>query len=335
MRVERDQRQLRLQRIRRRGILGPPGLFQLQIHFRDARADSLGGCLLHLQIERGVNPVTLRKQVVFGELRKQLIFHQVDEARSLNALHIAQHHAQWSPAGFFRFGGREHTQIQHASEHKVAALQGPRGILVGRVDVRPANHPGEQGGLRDVEAADILVEVSSRRLAESVNGKTPALAQVDLVRVQFKNLFLGQALLQQEGQKGFRYFTADPALRGKPENAPRQLHGEGTAALYDFFAPEKVVRGGSEDAVKVHSVMREKAVIFRRQDGVNHRLGKVLVAHQPPFGAGIVKQRGDDFRFKLVALERSPAGKWGDGGDVPVGELQRCRALLDDLTLEK
>ena len=92
---------------------------------------------------------------------------------------------------------------------------------------------------------------------------------------------------------------------------------------------------GSDDAVKVHAMVGKETVIFRRHHGIDDGLGKILVAHQPPLAAGIVKQRGDDFRFELVAVQRRGVGKRGDGSDVSVGKLQRRRAFLEIVALKE
>ena len=63
------------------------------------------------------------------------------------------------------------------------------------------------------------------------------------------------------------------------------------------------MQAGSKNSVKVHAMVRKEAVIFRRHDGIDDGFGQILIAHQPPLAAGIVKQRGDDFRLEVVARE--------------------------------
>ncbi len=95
------------------------------------------------------------------------------------------------------------------------------------------------------------------------------------------------------------------------------------------------MQAGSENAVKVHAMVRKEAVILRRHDGIDDGLGQILIAHQPPLAAGIIKQRGDNFRLEVVARKRPVTRKRGNGSNVAIRKIQRRIALLEFIALKE
>ena len=49
--------------------------------------------------------------------------------------------------------------------------------------------------------------------------------------------------------------------------------------------------------------MRIKAVVFNGNDGVDEMLRIVLELEQPPLGAVVVEEVGDQFRLQLVSIQ--------------------------------
>jgi hypothetical protein len=80
--------------------------------------------------------------------------------------------------------------LHHRVEHQVAALDGAVGMAEGIEVAGALNDAGEHGALGQIELAHILAEVGLRGLAEAVDGKAAALAEVDLVGVHLEDLLL-------------------------------------------------------------------------------------------------------------------------------------------------
>ena len=102
---------------------------------------------------------------------------------------------------------------------KLRRSKAREGILVRRIEIRPANHPRQQGGLRRGQAAHVLVEVGVGRFPKAIDGKPTTLPQIDLIREKLKNLFLIQPLLQQMARK--TWFILRPNFRC--EVSPKML----------------------------------------------------------------------------------------------------------------
>src|SRR5207253_11475314 len=83
VRVQGDQRDLRLVGLRRRRALRPLLLGELAIDLRHPCADRVRGGALQVKIEGGINPEAVGNQIALRELREQLVFHHVDEKRRL------------------------------------------------------------------------------------------------------------------------------------------------------------------------------------------------------------------------------------------------------------
>src|ERR1039458_5813480 len=91
----------------------------------------------------------------------------------------------------------------------------------------------------------------------------------------------------------------------------------------------------SDDAVEIHAVVSEETMIFRRHDGANHGIPKVMMSHEAPLAARLIKKRGNDLRLKVVAWKGFGAGQRGDRNDVPFGELQGRVTLFEVVALEQ
>ena len=91
------------------------------------------------------------------------------------------------------------------------------------------DHAGEQGGLGEVELAEIFAEEGLGGLAEAVDGVAAALAEVDLVGVHLEDLLLVEAGFELEGDDDLDELARDALLR-REEEATGELLGEGGAA---------------------------------------------------------------------------------------------------------
>ena len=125
--------------------------------------------------------------------------------------------------------------FHHRIEHKVAPFDCPLGMTEGIEVVRALNNAGQHRALRKVKLAHILAKVGLRSLAEAVNRKTAALAEVDLVRIRFENLFLDEAILEVKRHHNLR----DLVLDGAPVSATNSSFA---SCMVNVEAPPRCLR---------------------------------------------------------------------------------------------
>src|ERR1039458_2710033 len=101
---------------------------------------------------------------------------------------------------------------------------------VGQIEIRTANQPRQERGLRQREGADVFIKVDRSRLAESIDGKAIPLTEIDLIGVEDENLLLGQTVLKDHGDEDLRQFSPKRAA-GRQEQISGELHGESAATL--------------------------------------------------------------------------------------------------------
>ena len=174
-------------------------------------------------------------------------------------------------------------------------------MFVGQVEIRTTNQPGQESGLGEREGAEVLVKIDRSSLAESIDGKTILLTEIDLVRVKDENLVLGQPVLEDHGEKDFRHFPPDRATRCQKE-VSRELHGQRTATLKPLVRAE-IGEGGGNHAERIHAVVRVEPMVFGGENGIHQRLGEVLVTNQATLRAACAKEGGDGFGLKPVGLQ--------------------------------
>ena len=147
--------------------------------------------------------------------------------------------------------------------------------------------------------AHVLAEVGLRGLAESVDGKAAALAQVDLVGVHLEDLLFIEAMFELESDDDLDELPFEALLRREKE-VLRQLHGQRRAALL-FVAGGQVANPGLHQPPIVHAAVLKEAPIFNGQHGLHQVRRNLVVSEQPPLGAvGIVAESGDKQRLQFV-----------------------------------
>ena len=214
--------------------------------------------------------------------------------------------------------------LDHRIEHQVAPLDGAVGMAEGIEVIGPLNHARQQRAFGQIELAHILAEVGLRRLAEAVDGKAAALAQVDLVGVHLEDLLLGEAVFKLEGDDDLDELALDALLRREKE-AARQLHGQRGAALL-LLAGSHVADDRLEQPPVVDAAVLKEAAVLDGQHGLHQIWRNLVVGDQAALGAvGVVAQAGDQQRLQFIAGQRLAvivgdrlhhAGADADGGAV-------------------
>src|SRR5205085_9304517 len=132
--------------------------------------DRLRGGLLQVRVKRGVDAVGLVIQLVFVQLRDQLIANQVDKVRSIAGLNVRRRQIQLGGFGFVRFGTSDAVGLNHGIEHKVPPVQRSLRMPVRRKRARRLNNAGNQCRFGQTNVSQILVEVCARGLREAAEG---------------------------------------------------------------------------------------------------------------------------------------------------------------------
>ena len=276
---------------------------------------ALGG-LLHVEVERGVDPEP-RPVQVRAEARVQLLPHPLDEV--LRDAAVVRAGGEQQRVGLPSLGlvRREETVVAQQVQHRVAALDAEVGVLPGIVARRRLGDGGERRGLRDVQVADRLPEVALRRGLHAEG----AVAEVDLVEVQLEDLVLGVLLLDLAGDLGLPELAAERFVAAADvlgADVPRQLHRDGREAFghphLDQVAPDRAEHAEPVDAV----VLVEALVLGGDERGLDHR-GHLGQGHD---GAPLLAQLGDEAAVggvDLGGLVRVVAAELVDGGAAVAG----------------
>ena len=106
-------------------------------------------------------------------------------------------------------------------------------------------------------------------------GKTiGALAQIDLVDVELKDLVFGEILLDLECEQHFIQLAGDGFFR-RQEEVTGHLHGDGRGALL-LATGDQIGCGSAREAEYIHAGVLIEAIIFRRQDRLLHNVGDLI-----------------------------------------------------------
>ncbi len=173
--------------------------------------------------------------------------------------------------------------FDHRLQHQVAPFQRALGMPVRGEIAWPLNQPGQHRRLGQREILDVLAEISPRRLAKAADGERTALSQVNLVGVELKDLLLGELLFQLKGNQNLDQLALDPLL-GRQEEAARELHGDGRAALFVAARPQIDQRRFQQPPI-IHSAVLKKTAILNRNDRVDQVLGKIVELYQLALGS--------------------------------------------------
>jgi hypothetical protein len=157
------------------------------------------------------------------------------------------------------------------------------------VVVRPLGQGRQIGAFGQAQVGD--------RLAEIVVGGRPhpigAVAQPDLVQIEFKDLLLVERLLQAVGENGVLQLAADGGVVGQ-EDVLGHLLGDGGAAFQP--APtngvEQVLGHGAHNAAGVHAAVLEEAVVLGRQEGLGQLGRDVVIGDEDPALAAELADQG-------------------------------------------
>ena len=147
-------------------------------------------------------------------------------------------------------------------------------FVVRRIDGRPAEDPGDDGRLFEVEVGDVLAEEEIGRGLDAVG----AVTEEEVVAVELEDLLLGVELLDLARQVELLELAAEADLPVEEERAG-QLLRDRAAALGPLAAEdlEHVGPDGPEDAAHVDAAVAEEARVLRRDDGVDEGLGDLVV----------------------------------------------------------
>jgi hypothetical protein len=181
--------------------------------------------------------------------------------------------AQRRSARFFGLHVRDHAVRFHLTQNEVAPAQRPLRVQNRREGDRSLRQPGQQRCFGQSQVLGVLGKIKLRSSLEPIH---PA-AQVNLVPVKRKDLFLREGALDLDGQVRLLNLAPGGALIGKEEIA-RQLHGERGSALRAAVAADVVPRGAGH-AEDIDAPVRLEVLVF---DG-DHRLAqngrKSVIAH--------------------------------------------------------
>ncbi len=218
---------------------------------------------------------------------------------------------------------RDRLVVHHAVQHPVPP--GARGlgeaervVVVGRLGQR-----GEEGGFRQGDLVERLVEVGLRRGGHAVGLQ----AEIDLVQVELEDALLGQRLLDPDGEHRLLHLALQGALVGAEQHVAGDLLGDGGGAdraavpahlhqvgdgragdgagVDALVGPEILVLGGDEgllDHVRNGGERHEDAPLLRQLgdqaviagiDPAHHRrLVLAQPVHRRQFGRELLVMRG-------------------------------------------
>ena len=166
-------------------------------------------------------------------------------------------------AGLGGLGGRDHGQLGHPLQHRVAQLLGPLGVLAGLGAHRLPDDPGQHGRLGQADLRGVPAEVA---LAGRLDPVVPG-AEVDPVQVPVQDLVLGQLPLELGGEGGLLDLADDRDVLEVGVAVADQLLGDGAAALADLAA-EQVGDGGAHDPPVVDPLVLVEAGVLGGDHGL-------------------------------------------------------------------
>ena len=199
--------------------------------------------------------------------------------------------------------------LGHPVEDVVAALEGPLGIRVGRIDRRPAEDPRDERRFLETEVRDALAEIEVRGRLDAVG----AVAEVELVAVQLEDPLLGILLLDAAGDEHLLELPPD-GLLGIEEQLAGQLLGDGAPALGAAERaapdPDDVLLERPDDAHVIDALVRIEPGVLGGDDGLLQDVGNARVRDfDPPLLGELLddvalvgQDRGDDLGPEVLEL---------------------------------
>ena len=176
------------------------------------------------------------------------------------------------------------TVLHHAVNDVELARARPLRVADRVVGRRRLGQASQHGGFGDGDVLERLAKIGFRGSSKTVG----AVAQENLVHVDFQYLVLAEHVLQLEGQQNFVDLAGERLFRGQVDIA-RHLHRDGGGPL--AFGLAHVRQAGADHAHVVHPAVLVKAGIFNSQHGVGHDLGDFADGSQvAPFLAKLTQQ---------------------------------------------
>ena len=174
------------------------------------------------------------------------------------------------------FGEGDLAVLEHLVQDEVAASHGALGAAEWGVVFGTLGEGGQEGGLLEVEVADVLGEVELACGLEAIG----SVAKVDLVGVKGEDLLLGEAAFDLDGEEDLLELTAVGLLSGEEEVAG-ELHGDGRGALGAALGVDVLV-GGLDGADEIDAPVSLEALVLDGDNGVAELLGEVTVGDDYP-----------------------------------------------------
>ena len=164
--------------------------------------------------------------------------------------------------------------VGHFAQHPVSTPQRSSRITFRVVVGRSLGQGPQKGRLVRRQLIQRLAEIVIGRRGHAIG----AIAQVDLVQIQFEDLLLGQRRFQTAGEDRFLELAVQAGLTGQ-QDVLGDLLGDGRAALQTLARHdvEHVLEHGPADAGHVDAAVIEEVLILGRQEGVNDRLRHLVI----------------------------------------------------------
>ncbi len=237
-RIEREQRALEI-RCKRSLIVGCraalldvlavglPLELAVRVHARfdlvELRLERLLGRLLHVEVERRVDPQALLVEIAAEAWLEEGRTQPLDEVRR----HVAVARAARRQDQRIRLPelvvlGAQESLIPHQIQHGVATPHGPVRMRAGIVCPWSLRQSRQGRGLRDVQVARGFAEEHLRGRLDAGNVR----AQADLIQIQLEDRVLREGALELDGHARFTKLAGDLLLAAQMlgEDVPRQLH---------------------------------------------------------------------------------------------------------------
>ncbi len=168
--------------------------------------------LLHSQVHCGVNFQTAGQDLLAAESPFQIATNLLGEIGGAGNLWFAP----WENNQLFAQGlggsiGRNIALLRHSLQHITLAVLGLLQVTIGRVTARSLGQTGQYGAFGQGQVLNVLGKVVLSRRLNSIS----PVAEINLIEIEIKNLFLGQMLFHAPSQDRFFEFAGELPFRGQ------------------------------------------------------------------------------------------------------------------------